>query len=344
MSQRNPLLYSLLKKALFSLEAERAHGLVSHSTETLARLLPPKLRRLGVKDSPVELCGITFPNRIGLAAGFDKSGQFLRGAQALGFGFTEVGAVTPKPQAGHPLPRMWRYPEKEVLRNRMGFNNPGVWALAKRLGDRPANFPLGVNLGKNADTDLADALKDYQAGLETLYGYADFFVVNVSSPNTAGLRSLQDELATLLRPLVLRGQELAEQFELKPRPILVKLSPDLGAEQLRGVAESALEASLDGFVAANTTSLREGEYAQIPAEGGLSGPLLHQRAVHMVSELRKLSGSGALIMGCGGVHDRASLQNFLDAGADLVQIYTGLVYEGPGLVRRLLASRLEKDL
>lgn len=337
-------MYSLLKKALFALEAERAHGLVSQTTECLARMLPPQLRRLGVKDSPVELCGITFPNRIGLAAGFDKSGQFLRGAQALGFGFSEVGAVTPRPQGGHPLPRMWRYPDKEALRNRMGFNNPGVWALAKRLGDRPSNFPLGVNLGKNADTELANARKDYQAGLETLYGYADFFVVNVSSPNTSGLRSLQDELSTLLPPLVVRARDLAQQFELKPRPILVKLSPDLEPKQLTIVTEGALEAGVDGFVATNTTSRRDGEYADIPAEGGLSGPLLHQRAVHMVSELRSLSGPGTLIIGCGGVRDPASFQNFLDAGADLVQLYTGLVYEGPGLVRRLLSSRLEKDL
>lgn len=312
------------------------HDLVSVSTDAVSSLLPRSLRRLGVCEQPVELLGIRFPNRLGLAAGFDKEGRFLRGAQALGFGFTEVGAVTPKPQPGHPRPRMWRYPEHRALRNKMGFNNPGAWVLARKLGGRPAGLPCGVNLGKNATTPLEQAGRDYLAGLETLYGHADFFVINVSSPNTEGLRSLQSELASLLKPLTAKATELAEQFELPRRPLLVKLSPDMELSVLEGLAEGALESGVDGFVAANTTAAREGAFETIPVEGGLSGPMLHEKAVKMVELLRVTGGEEAILIGCGGVRDTATYQNFLDAGADLVQLYTGLVYEGPGLIRRIL--------
>ena len=312
------------------------HDLVSVSTEAVSSLMPPTLRRVGVVDRPVELLGITFPNRLGLAAGFDKEGRFLRGAQALGFGFTEVGAVTPKPQPGHPRPRMWRYPEHAALRNKMGFNNPGAWALARKLGRRPAGLPCGVNLGKNATTPLEKAVGDYLAGLETLYGLADFFVVNVSSPNTEGLRSLQRELKTLIGPLTVRAKELAEQFGLPRRPLMVKLSPDMELSLLQELAGEAIESRVDGFVAANTTAGRQGPYETIPPEGGLSGPMLHEKAVRMVELLRKTGGEQLLLIGCGGVRDTETFQNFLDAGADLVQLYTGLVYQGPGLIRRVL--------
>jgi dihydroorotate dehydrogenase len=330
------VLYNTLRKLLFRLEAERVHDLVSVSTEAVSSLMPPTLRRVGVVDRPVELLGITFPNRLGLAAGFDKEGRFLRGAQALGFGFTEVGAVTPKPQPGHPRPRMWRYPEHAALRNKMGFNNPGAWALARKLGRRPAGLPCGVNLGKNATTPLEKAVGDYLAGLETLYGLADFFVVNVSSPNTEGLRSLQRELKTLVGPLTARGKELAEQFGLPRRPLLVKLSPDMDLSVLQELAGEATESGVDGFVAANTTAARLSPYETIPPEGGLSGPMLHEKAVKMVELLRKTGGEQPLLIGCGGVRDTETFQNFLDAGADLVQLYTGLVYQGPGLIRRVL--------
>ena len=300
---------------------------------------PHFIRRLGVKETPVTLKGITFPNRLGLAAGFDKKGHFLNGAQTLGFGFSEVGAVTPKGQPGHAKPRMWRHSENHALRNRMGFNNPGAWALAQALANRPKNFPLGVNLGKNADTPVEHAVKDYQASLETLYGYADFFVVNVSSPNTAGLRSLQESgLDTLLGQLVQRGKELSDQFALKPRPLLVKLSPDGADESLEILADAAIAAGIDGFVASNTTSKREGPHSGIEAVGGLSGPLLHEHAVDMISRLRTVAGPDSLIIGCGGVRNPDTFHNFLNAGADLVQLYTGLVYEGPGLIRRLLKT------
>lgn len=326
------------------MEAEQAHTLVSRSTELVSSWIPPSLRRLGVKDDPVTLRGIPFPNRIGLAAGFDKTGRFLCGAQALGFGFTEVGAVTPKPQPGHPKPRMWRYPAQQALRNKMGFNNPGVWSVARELSHRPPDLPVGVNLGKNAITPLDRALGDYEAGLQALYGLADFFVVNVSSPNTEGLRTLQDELESLLTPLVGKGLELSERYELTPRPLLVKLSPDLTDQALEATAHSAWRAGIDGFVAANTTSRREGEYATLPTEGGVSGPLLHERAVSMIELLRSWLGPQALLIGCGGVRDASSYHRFLEAGADLVQIYTGLVYQGPGLVRRLLRTPVKEKV
>lgn len=329
-------MYKTLRNLLFRLEAEAVHDLVSVSTEALASLLPHPIRRFGVVDRPVTLHGIRFPNRLGLAAGFDKEGRFLRGAQTLGFGFTEVGAVTPKPQPGHPRPRMWRYPQEQALRNKMGFNNPGAWALARKLASRPRGLPCGVNLGKNAGTPLDQAVFDYLAGFETLYGHADFFVVNVSSPNTEGLRSLLTEIASLLTPLVKRDKELAERFELPRRPLLLKLSPDVELSTLKSLAQSALDAGVDGFVAANTTSARVGSNAHIPAEGGLSGPMLHEKAVQMVELLRKTGGEEALLVGCGGVRNARTYQNFLDAGADLVQLYTGLIYEGPTLIRRIL--------
>jgi dihydroorotate dehydrogenase len=332
------MIYPALRRALFFLEAETAHTFTSRAFEAAVSPWPAFIRRLGVADRPVVLKGIRFPNRLGLAAGFDKEGRFLRGAQALGFGFSEVGAVTPKGQPGHPRPRMWRYPESKALRNRMGFNNPGAWALAKRLAQRPNAFPVGVNLGKNATTPLQEALRDYTACFETLFGLADFFVVNVSSPNTEGLRDLQESLTTLLEPLAKRGQELSERFELPSRPLLVKLSPDVDMENIDGLAETALEAGVDGFVASNTTSRREGAYRGIPSEGGLSGPMLHETAVKMVERLRAVSGKEALIVGCGGVRSPETYGNFLQAGADLVQLYTGLVYEGPGIVRRILKS------
>jgi dihydroorotate dehydrogenase len=328
--------YKTIRKLLFGLEAEKVHDLVSVSTDAAATLVPEALRRIGVADEPVTLQGIRFPNRLGLAAGFDKEGRFLRGAQLLGFGFTEVGAVTPKGQPGHPRPRMWRYAEHRALRNKMGFNNPGAWALARKLASRPRGLPCGVNLGKNATTPLDQAVGDYLAGLETLYGHADFFVVNVSSPNTEGLRSLQAELASLLGPLVNRGEELALRFELARRPILVKLSPDMELSALKDLAGSALDAGVDGFVAANTTSARVGPHAEIPSDGGLSGPFLHEKAVQMVELLRQTAGEESLLVGCGGVRDAQTYNDFLDAGADLVQLYTGLIYEGPMLIRRIL--------
>lgn len=329
-------MYKTVRKLLFRLEAERVHDLVSVSTDALASLIPESLRRAGVVDEPVVIRGIRFPNRLGLAAGFDKEGRFLRGAQALGFGFTEVGAVTPRPQPGHARPRMWRYAEHRALRNRMGFNNPGAWALARKLATRPKRLPCGVNLGKNATTPLENALGDYTAGLETLYGHADFFVVNVSSPNTEGLRSLQTDLARLVGPLVERGRELSEQFELPRRPLLVKLSPDMELSVLKELAEGALDSGVDGFVAANTTSARNGPYSEIPSEGGLSGPMLFEKALEMVETLRETSGKDTVVVGCGGVRDARTYQSFLNAGADLVQLYTGLVYEGPAVIRRIL--------
>lgn len=334
------MIYSMLRKLLFAMEAEQAHDVVSVGFESLVRPMPLSLRRWGVNDDPVKFCGVDFPNRLGLAAGFDKEGRFMHGAQSLGFGFTEIGAVTPKPQQGHPKPRMWRYPLQQALRNRMGFNNSGAWKLAGALAGRPRGLPVGVNLGKNATTSLENALGDYQASLETLYGLADFFVVNVSSPNTAGLRSIQESgLPQLLSGLCRRRDQLSEQFELKQRPILVKLSPDGSGGGLGELAEAAMGAGVQGFIAANTTSKREGSYSEVPPEGGLSGPLLHQRALEMIQVLRDRLGREALLIGCGGVDSPQTYGNFLDAGADLVQLYTGLVYQGPGLIRKILRER-----
>ncbi|MGE4199343.1 MAG: quinone-dependent dihydroorotate dehydrogenase [Vulcanimicrobiota bacterium] len=327
---------SVLRPLLFRFDSETVHHLASDGMRQLCRIRP--LQRaltavLQVQD-PVQLLGLTFPNRIGLAAGFDKNARFIAAAEALGFGHVEVGAVTPRPQPGHPRPRLFRLPQQQGLRNRMGFNNEGALAVGARLARRSARIPVGVNLGKGKETPLEGAAEDYCASLELLFGYSDFFVVNVSSPNTEGLRDLQSQLASLLERLQASNQLCSDRFGLSRRPILVKVSPDLEDESLARVAE-VLTKQAAGVVATNTTSLRQGALAGVDPLGGVSGRPLRERALEVVSRLRQLTGRGYPIIGVGGVDDPESARAMRAAGADLVQIYTGFVYRGPGLPHRL---------
>jgi dihydroorotate dehydrogenase len=294
---------------------------------------------VGTASAGVELMGLRFPNRVGLAAGFDKNAHDVDSLGRLGFGFIEVGTVTPRPQPGNPRPNLFRLPADEALINRLGFNNEGAAAAVRRLEARRYAGICGVNIGKNFDTSLEDAVKDYASCLRTVYAVADYVTINVSSPNTPGLRGLQDPGA--LRPLLLELANLREQLQpvhSKRVPLLVKLSPDLSDEQVLNVARELREMPLDGIVATNTTTTRPTSLKSAAATegGGLSGQPLHSRSVTVLRSLRAAMGPSFPIIGVGGIMSPEHGIATRDAGADLVQLYTGLIYRGPALIRELL--------
>jgi dihydroorotate dehydrogenase len=291
-------------------------------------------------DDPVELSGVRFPNRIGLAAGFDKNGYFIPSAQALGFGHLEVGAITPRPQSGHPRPRLFRVPGKAALRNRMGFNNQGVEAIFPRLPATRGRIVVGINLGKGLDTPLENAHEDYLAVLRATYPRADYFSINISSPNTANLRQLGsgETLRSLCRELVAGNVAEAERRRVRRLPLWIKISPDSTPQELDELATVALESGLDGIVATNTTVRRDGSYSGIPDVGGLSGAPLTERSLEVVAQLRHCVGPGVPLVGVGGVLSEKDALAMRAAGADLVQIYTGFIYGGPLVPRRLAAA------
>jgi dihydroorotate dehydrogenase len=299
-----------------------------------------------------ELLGLSFRNPVGLGAGFDKNALYLRELEALGFGFVEIGTVTPRPQAGNEQPRLFRLPQDQGLINRMGFNNEGVEVIAARLktwrvaerrrGAGTGAMIIGGNIGKNKVTPNEEAWKDYEICFRALYGEVDYFVVNVSSPNTPGLRALQekDALHKILTNLQRIGVELAAQSGIRPRPLLLKIAPDLNQQQLDDVIDLALEIKLDGLVATNTTISREGlvttaDRLEAIGAGGLSGAPLRQRATEVVAYLcSKLQGRIPVIAS-GGIFTAEQAKEKLDAGAALVQVWTGFIYEGPFIVRRI---------
>jgi dihydroorotate dehydrogenase len=292
-----------------------------------------------VGTSGVHLMGLRFPNRVGLAAGFDKNAYDIDSLGRLGFGFIEVGTVTPRPQPGNPRPNLFRLVPDEALINRLGFNNEGAAAAVSRLEARRYAGICGVNIGKNFDTPLEDSVKDYASCLRTVYGVADYVTINVSSPNTPGLRGLQDPNA--LRPLLLELANLRDQLSsvhAKRVPLLVKLSPDLSDEQLLNVARELRELPVDALVATNTTIKRPASLKSAAATetGGLSGRPLHSRSVAVLRSLRAAMGANFPIIGVGGIVSPENGIATRDAGADLLQLYTGLIYRGPALVRELL--------
>lgn len=333
-------LYRYLRPLLFALPPETAHAL------TLAALRCYGLARVRPTTEPcVRVMGLDFPNRIGLAAGFDKDGIAVAGAARLGFGFIETGTVTPRPQPGNPKPRLFRLRQDAALINRMGFNNAGATALAANLRRqrRQLAIPLGVNIGKNRDTPLDAATDDYAACLATVYDVADYVVVNVSSPNTAGLRSLQAPAATtaLVEALVRQRDDLAQRQPNAPRrPLLVKLAPDLTEDDQVATATAAIAAGANGLVAVNTTLTRAQTLRspQSTEAGGLSGRPLFPAALAAVQRLRAAIGSEPTLIAVGGIGSAADAQALRAAGADLVQLYSALVYQGPGLIRALAAA------
>jgi dihydroorotate dehydrogenase len=290
-----------------------------------------------------KILGLTFPNPVGLAAGFDKDALLIDELAAFGFGFIEIGTLTPKPQPGNEKPRLFRLPADQAIINRMGFNNKGAEGAVKRLQNRKSKIIVGGNIGKNKVTPNENAFEDYAQCFETLYPYVDYFVVNVSSPNTPNLRELQEK-----EPLkkLLNSVQALNQLKERPKPILLKIAPDLNEDQLHDVVEILLETKTDGVIATNTTISREGlvtsdEIISAIGNGGLSGKPLTKRATELILFLRSKLGKDFPIIGVGGIMTPEDAIEKLKAGADLVQIYTGFIYEGPGFVKRINRALLQ---
>jgi len=332
---------SLLRPLLFRLPAETAHELALHSLS----LVPPSLIAKRVDDPKliIKRFGSTFPNPIGLAAGFDKNGVALRPLAALGFGFIEAGTVTHHPQPGNPRPRLFRLSEDQALINRAGFNNEGAAAFARRVEHGRPDCVLGVSIGKSKITPLEDAIADYLASFELVYNVADYIAINVSSPNTPQLRELQQsqQLEALLSALLERRQELQKRV-----PLLVKLSPDLDRQELETIVAVIERLEIDGIIATNTTTSRDHlrtDVARVTAcgEGGLSGKPLKDRSTQMIADLYELTQGLIPLIGVGGIFTAEDAWEKIAAGASLVQLYTGFIYQGPRIAQQISEDLLQ---
>ncbi|MET7000013.1 quinone-dependent dihydroorotate dehydrogenase [Chitinophaga defluvii] len=338
-------MYTLIKKLLFSFPPENIHHSVMRGLKVIYSLPLGKTilnACCGVKTNRLEreLWGLRFKNPVGLAAGFDKDAKYIDELACLGFGFVEIGTVTPLPQPGNDQPRLFRLPADKALINRMGFNNEGAVAAARRLQQRRSNIIIGGNIGKNKATPNEEAVNDYEKCFHALYSYVDYFVVNVSSPNTPNLRALQEKepLKQLLHHL-----QVLNMQQTKAKPVLLKIAPDLTNEQLDDIIEIVQDTKLAGIVATNTTIDRSG--LQTPAAdvnaigaGGLSGLPVKQRATEVIRYIHKNSNGQIPIIAVGGIFTAADAQEKLDAGASLVQVYTGFIYEGPTIVKKICAG------
>jgi dihydroorotate dehydrogenase len=334
-------LYPALKPWLFRMDAERAHEWTTRMMRVAHSLGLLTAGQEKLPQKPVECLGLRFPNVLGLAAGMDKSASAVEAWGALGFGFVEVGTLTPRPQPGNPKPRLFRLPEHDALINRMGFNNPGIHAAVKRLEKRRTQAVVGVNIGKNFDTPNEDAVKDYLAGLKAAYRVADYIAVNISSPNTKGLRDLQaeDSIRTLLTALKSEQGRLAKEYG-QSKPVLVKIAPDLDGPQIEALARVFNELEVDGVIATNTTINRAAVVGH-PLEqeaGGLSGAPVKDRSTQVIQAFRMLLKGGTPIIGVGGILSGGDAREKLQAGAQLVQVYSGLVFRGPALVQDILRT------
>jgi dihydroorotate dehydrogenase len=332
--------YSLIRNLLFTLPPETAHHL-SLSGISLAERMGMTGILPSVPARPVTVMGLTFPNPVGLAAGLDKNGDHIEGLAALGFGFIEIGTVTPRPQPGNPQPRLFRLPAATAIINRMGFNNLGVDHLIGQVEKTRYKGILGINIGKNADTPVERAVDDYLIGLNKVYAHASYITVNISSPNTQGLRSLQsgDALAALLDPLKNRQQQLASQHG-RHVPLVVKIAPDLLREDVEIIATQLRRFEIDGVIATNTTISREAVKGLTHAEetGGLSGAPVREASTRVVRELVEMLEGKLPVIGVGGITDGESAAEKVKAGAALVQVYTGFIYKGPGLIRKAASA------
>jgi dihydroorotate dehydrogenase len=334
-------LYPLARRALFCLDAEQAHHLTLATLRGAASLGLAGLIGQTLPEDPRTVMGIRFPNPVGLAAGLDKDGSCIDGLAALGFGFVEVGTVTPRPQPGNPKPRIFRLPQAEAIINRMGFNNGGVEQFLQNVQSARYKGPLGLNIGKNADTPIERAVDDYLICLEKVYLYATYVTVNISSPNTKNLRQLQggDELDALLGKLKDKQRALSDRHG-KYVPIALKIAPDLDDEQIKVIAGTLTRHGFDGVIATNTTLSREA-VAGLPfanETGGLSGRPVFEASNRVIRALAAELGGALPIIGVGGILSGADAQAKLDAGASLVQIYSGLIYRGPELVRECVQA------
>jgi len=337
-------MYEHLRKALFALDPERSHHLSLDAIGAAERLGLASLFAKKIPDDPVELMGLTLPNPVGLAAGLDKNAQAYNGLGALGFGFVEVGTVTPRPQPGNPEPRLFRLPEAEAIINRMGFNNLGVDYMVDRIKRRRYSGVLGINVGKNFDTPVENAADDYCLCMEKVYPYADYITANVSSPNTKGLRDLQfgDSLSRLLDALKEKQQSLTSASD-RYVPLAVKIAPDMDDEAIAKVAATLKDHEIDGVIATNTTidkSLVKG-FTHGEEEGGLSGRPLRERSTVVIRKLAEELDGAIPIIGVGGISDGESAAEKIRAGATAVQIYSGFIYRGPEVIREAAAAIAE---
>lgn len=332
--------YSLTRPVLFGMDPEAAHDFTMNFMAKGQNTLLQKAWERPLVSDPIELAGLKFPNRVGMAAGLDKNARCIDALAAMGFGFVEVGTVTPRPQPGNPKPRMFRIPEKNALINRLGFNNEGLEAFlanVRRSRVRANGGPmlLGLNIGKNATTPIEDATSDYLKALDGVYPHADYVTVNISSPNTKNLRALQSDeaLDALLGAIANRREQLAAEHG-KRTPVFVKIAPDLDEEQVGVIAATLQRHGMDGVIATNTTISREAVKGLPHAEetGGLSGAPVLEASNQIIRQLRSALGSRFPIIGVGGILSGADAVSKIRAGADVVQIYSGLIYRGPDLV------------
>ncbi len=339
--------YPLVKPLLFQLDPEEAHHFTIHNLQ-LAGKLPFLIRLFSgrkVTGSSLHrhLFGIDFPNPVGLAAGLDKNGDVIDEMGMLGFGFVEIGTITPRPQPGNDKPRLFRLTKNEALINRMGFNNVGAEVAAQKLKRRKTDIIVGVNIGKNKTTSNDDAIRDYEYCFKTLFDYAHYFVVNVSSPNTPGLRELQEKDALLEILNALQDYNHAQE---KPKPLLLKIAPDLTNEQLNEIISVIHQSKLDGIVATNTTISRDGlSYSKQEIEnfgtGGLSGKPVTKRSTEVIQYINskiKTQNPKPVVIGVGGIMNANDAKEKLEAGADLIQLYTGFIYSGPLLIHDINRS------
>ncbi len=336
--------YSFVRPLLFRLKPEVAHHFTLQSLKFFSQLGLTKLLFKPMIDSPQNVMGLPFPNPVGLAAGLDKNGEFIDALSKLGFGFIEVGTVTPRPQPGNPKPRLFRLPPAQALINRFGFNSKGVEYLVNRVKATKYKGILGINIGKNFDTPLEKAVEDYLFCLERVYAYASYITINISSPNTVGLRHLQygGYLEELLASLRTKQTELAQSHQ-KHVPLVVKIAPDLNLDELTSIAQTFLKQRIDAVIAGNTTIDHDAVAGLKHAEekGGLSGKPLFPKALSVVHWLKQHLRDEIPIIACGGITSGQDAKEMLEAGASLLQIYTGLIYQGPKLIPELVRATLE---
>ncbi|MFO7581374.1 quinone-dependent dihydroorotate dehydrogenase [Guyparkeria sp.] len=339
-------LFPLVRPLLFRLPPETAHRFTLGMLDLAARTPWCGWQRKAIAEDPTTVMGIDFPNRVGLAAGLDKNAAHVDGLACLGFGFIEVGTITPRPQPGNPAPRLFRLPEGEALINRMGFNNDGLDSALENLSRSSREVPVGINIGKNFDTPMDRALDDYLAGLAAVYPHADYVTINISSPNTANLRDLQggEAFTALLRGLTDERARLRDESG-RHVPLAIKIAPDIEEDELPALAEALVEHGIDGVIATNTTLAREDvegmEYAD--EKGGLSGRPVRERSTRVIRALREHLPEDFPIIGVGGIDSAEAAQEKIEAGANLVQVYTGLIYRGPTLVGEIAQALAESE-
>lgn len=340
----------LIRPILFLFDPETAHHFSFWAIRIFSSLgLGFLFRKTFVLNDPKlerELFGLKFKNPVGLAAGFDKDAKLYNEFSDFGFGFVEIGTVTPKPQPGNPRKRLFRLVQDKAIINRMGFNNKGVFEAAEQL-KKKHRVLIGGNIGKNKVTPNADAIKDYLICFEALFEHVDYFVVNVSSPNTPGLRELQDKepLTNLLKKLKSQNTKLSKKLKLKEKPILLKIAPDLTDDQLMDIIDIVKVTNIEGIIATNTTIERKDLKTHLiltEEKGGLSGKPLTKRSTEVIRFLSERSNKAFPIIGVGGIHSAEDALEKLDAGADLVQLYTGFIYEGPALIKKINKAILDR--